>query len=101
MNKREKFGLSAEATESDVKRRWHQLALEHHPDRGGNPETLNEFRTAYKAALAEAQAPVKCTECKGTGRKHQTHGFGNITMQCRRCRGTGKINQKTEGNKHE
>jgi hypothetical protein len=34
-----------------IKRRYHRLCFQHHPDRGGNPEIMKAVNAAYHAAL--------------------------------------------------
>lgn len=40
-------GLSAD----DVRRKYRQLAREHHPDTGGNAESFHQLEAAYRAAI--------------------------------------------------
>lgn len=34
-----------------LKSRYHQLALQHHPDRGGSAEKMKRINSAYRVAL--------------------------------------------------
>jgi curved DNA-binding protein CbpA len=43
------LGLTTEATPGDVKRAYRALALEHHPDRGGDPEEFRRVTNVYRA----------------------------------------------------
>ena len=46
-------GRPADGTLTDeVRARFHQLALEHHPDRGGSEEQMRKINSAYERALA-------------------------------------------------
>ncbi|MDH4322330.1 MAG: DnaJ domain-containing protein, partial [Desulfobulbaceae bacterium] len=45
------FGLQADAGREEVKRRYRQLAREHHPDRGGDPERFRRVREAAEDLL--------------------------------------------------
>jgi hypothetical protein len=45
------LGLTAEASADDVRAARRQLALEHHPDRGGDPNAMRAVNEAAAAAL--------------------------------------------------
>lgn len=85
----EKLGLLATATPDEVKAKWRELCVIHHPDRGGNPVEFDEIRRAYKAAYAEASEPKPCPQCQGSGKVKQSHGFSSIDMPCASCGGSG------------
>ncbi|WP_042011202.1 DNA-J related domain-containing protein [Aeromonas fluvialis] len=42
------FELKAGASQEAIRRRWRELALQHHPDRGGNAETFIRIRWAWE-----------------------------------------------------
>jgi DnaJ-domain-containing protein 1 len=42
------FELTADASQETVRRRWRELALQHHPDRGGDAETFIRIRWAWE-----------------------------------------------------
>ncbi|WP_392400359.1 DNA-J related domain-containing protein [Aeromonas salmonicida] len=42
------FELTADANQETVRRRWRELALQHHPDRGGDAETFIRMRWAWE-----------------------------------------------------
>ena len=42
------LGVERSASPSDVKRAFHKLALQHHPDKGGNEETFKNMQQAYE-----------------------------------------------------
>lgn len=83
------LGLPVTATPEEVKAKWRELCMIHHPDRGGNPVEFDEVRQAYKKAFAEASAPKPCTMCNGSTTVMQTSGWSSITMPCPNCGGTG------------
>jgi DnaJ-class molecular chaperone len=85
----EVLGLNAEASPEEVTRRWRELASEHHPDRGGDPEAFRLCREAYEAALPLAQEPKLCSECGGAGKTSVVRGFNQVTVTCQVCRGSG------------
>ena len=45
------LGLAWPCTLDDVKTVWKKLALEHHPDRGGDPQAFMRYKKAYDKAL--------------------------------------------------
>lgn len=42
------FELNEGASQEALRRRWRELALQHHPDRGGNAETFVRIRWAWE-----------------------------------------------------
>ena len=58
----ETLGLPSTATVDEVKAKWKSLASQHHPDKGGDAETFNSMRQAYKKALELASKP-KSEKC--------------------------------------
>lgn len=83
------MGLPDTATPEEVKAKWRELCMIHHPDRGGNAVEFNTIRKAYKQAFAEASEPKACPQCLGTGKTKQTYGFSSIELPCQACGGTG------------
>jgi DnaJ-class molecular chaperone len=79
------LGLPDTATPDEVKAKWRELCMIHHPDRGGNSVEFNAIRKAYKAAMEEASAPKACPQCLGTGKVKQTSGWSSIDMPCQAC----------------
>lgn len=78
------LGLTGDASLDDIKARWRQLSMEHHPDRGGDPAKFHAARLAYKEAYAEAMARP-CQLCNGTGKVWVVRGFSSISMPCQAC----------------
>lgn len=87
----ELLGLPDSATSKQVKARWRELAGKLHPDRGGNADEFDRMNKAYKEALAEAELPLTCQNCNGTGRVKIIQGFAMLTMNCAECGGSGAI----------
>lgn len=83
------LGLPETATPDEVKAKWRELCMIHHPDRGGNPVEFNEIRKAYKVAMEEASQPKPCGTCSGGGKVKQTHGWNSIELPCPACGGSG------------
>lgn len=83
------LGLSETATPDEVKAKWRELCMIHHPDRGGNPVEFNSIRKAYKQAFEEANQPKVCPQCLGSGKIKQTYGFNSVELPCHACGGSG------------
>lgn len=81
------LGLPETATSDEVKAKWRQLCMVHHPDRGGNSVEFDKLRRAYKAAHAETCEPKPCPQCLGAGKVKQSHGFSSIDLPCTSCGG--------------
>jgi len=47
------LGVDREASKLELKKRFRQLSLENHPDKGGDPETFMKIRKAYEALTDE------------------------------------------------
>lgn len=90
----EKMGLTPDASEDDVHRRWKELAYEHHPDRGGDPVKFNEVYDTYQLALIQVEKPLRCDQCNGDGKYMITKGFTTAWMHCGKCDGTGDLRRK-------
>ena len=45
------LGVSSSASAADLKRAWKAKMMQHHPDRGGDPETAKKINEAYQAIL--------------------------------------------------
>lgn len=45
------LGVSPSASAADLKKAWKRQMMQHHPDRGGNPETAKKINSAYQAIL--------------------------------------------------
>lgn len=86
----ESLGLPDSATTDEVKRAWRQLAMTHHPDRGGDPSEFDRLRKLYDEALAVAEAPKPCATCNGSGKVRRAHGWTSIELACSRCGGSGE-----------
>lgn len=87
------LGLLPGATVGDLKARFRDLALIHHPDRGGNAENFVALRDAYNRLLAKLGQPPElqiCAECSGAGVVVVHQGFAAIRMRCGACDGTGE-----------
>lgn len=88
-NSTDLFGLPEDATAEQVKRRWHELCLIHHPDHGGSAEDFQRLHAEYKRLMVEAETPKTCHRCNGIGTINVGSGFSYINMACPECDGTG------------
>ena len=43
------LGLKADATSEEIKKAGRELSMKHHPDRGGDPQKMQEISSAYNA----------------------------------------------------
>jgi DnaJ-class molecular chaperone len=79
------LGLDTTATLDQVKERWRELAMAHHPDRGGDHDVFVELTKAYKIARTEASILPPCSACGGSGRVKLTRGFNTVSLPCDKC----------------
>jgi curved DNA-binding protein CbpA len=61
------FGFNHIVTKNDVKKRYRELALEHHPDKGGDSEKFKKVVSAYE--LLNRVTPLDCSQ--QTNREYQ------------------------------
>ena len=47
LNPYEALGLSQNASEAEIKKTYRRLAMQHHPDKGGDPEQFKKIQGAY------------------------------------------------------
>ena len=74
-----------------IKERFRTLALELHPDVGGDRDRFEATRGAYERLYHESQrVHARCPECKGAGWISKLVGFTPVNCLCSACGGTGK-----------
>jgi len=94
------LGVPPVAKAAQIKERYHELAWQHHPDRGGDPSQMAEITEANgvlsdpvrrKAYDAKRRLLCKaCSTCKGEGVTYKTKGFTKReAVTCRTCGGSG------------
>lgn len=94
------LGVPPAATEIEVKKRYRDLVVQHHPDAGGDTQTFaaiteagsvlcdSDFRRAYDQKLKVLCDP--CPECKGQGVTRYAKSFTvTMTRRCGSCQGAG------------
>lgn len=64
-------------TVAEIKKQYRKLCSIHHPDKGGNTETMQELNIQYKAALASADGQVS----EGADGKEHTYRYNEATEQ--------------------
>jgi DnaJ-class molecular chaperone len=85
------FDIGDEPAPVAVKEHFRIIALQVHPDVGGDQETFDAVRGAYKRLLMESeQSFSRCPDCAGTGHVDLRTGFYCVKQSCARCCGTGK-----------
>jgi len=47
------FGLADNPTDAEIKKAWKQKAIQHHPDRGGDPEVMKQINVAHDVLLGK------------------------------------------------
>lgn len=73
-----------------VRKAYHDLAWENHPDLGGKVENFQRLAEAQRVALVVTYA-WPCEKCKGTGQLRLRAAFGSASpINCSHCGGTGK-----------
>lgn len=85
------LGLTPGVTTEEVKARYHELALEAHPDKGGTDEAMYELQAAYSTAYVYASRPRPCPDCGGRGWLEHRRGIRTIRRRCTSCRGQGTV----------
>lgn len=94
------IGVDRTAEMDEIKAAYRAKASEHHPDRGGDHETMAALtvaydtlsdvdkRTAYDDLLAMLGTP--CGACNGVGRRYKQKGFtARVATSCKACNGEG------------
>jgi DnaJ-class molecular chaperone len=78
INHYETLGVPKESTDSDIKKAYRKLSLQHHPDRGGDANKFQEISNAYEILGDESKRRQYDAELNGGGGIHfaNMHGGG-------------------------
>lgn len=82
------LGVPPQATPSEVKTRWREVAKTLHPDAGGSPAEFTAMCFKYKKILEAARV---CPDCGGSGRVTLQGSFMVVPLLCEKCGGGGEI----------
>lgn len=85
------LGIPPTASVAEVKAAYRRLSFKAHPDHGGSQSEFNSLHIIYKAALAKAEQPLICEECKGLGAAPKMIGWVVSSIKCKACKGKGEI----------
>lgn len=94
------LGVDRTATPAEIKTAYRAKASEHHPDRGGDHETMAALTVAYDTLGDEDRREAydemlnmlgtACGTCNGEGRRWKQKGFSARTaVSCKSCGGEG------------
>jgi DnaJ family protein A protein 2 len=112
MNYYKILGLNKNASQEDIKKRYRKLALEHHPDKGGDLEKFRQIQEAYEVLsndnkkqeydnnyqtrkMNDTQHKIKIslkdiyTGIQKTVKIHTKHICENCRIMCNNCNGMG------------
>jgi DnaJ-class molecular chaperone len=83
VNHYESLGVPKESTDSDIKKAYRKLSLQHHPDRGGDPTKFHEINNAYEILCDDSKRRQYDAELNGGGGIHfaNMHGAGGGGME--------------------
>jgi len=70
------LGIGKDASSKDIKRAFHKMSLEHHPDKGGDPEKFKEIANAYDILSDD----TKRAQYDQLGDEHFREGGGGPQM---------------------
>jgi len=53
------LGIKKEASAEEIRRAYHRLAHQHHPDKGGDSQKFKEINEAYQVLSTKEENPVR------------------------------------------
>lgn len=72
------LGVSRTAETAEIKKAFKKLAMTHHPDKGGNPETFKQIQHAHEVLTDETKRKVYDMTGSDTGEMPQGQPFGGM-----------------------
>ena len=72
--------VSPEATPTELRAAYRRACMQHHPDRGGSPETFHAIQLAYRALNRRG-----CPECNNKGFITTRTGLFAKRIPCPNC----------------
>ena len=72
------LGVNTSASMDDIKKSYRKLAMEHHPDRGGDEDTFKEISEAY-SVLSDDQQRREYDLRRANPRGHHQQGHVDIS----------------------
>lgn len=76
VNHYESLGVSKDATDTDIKKAYRKLSLQHHPDRGGDANKFQEISNAYEILSDNSKRRQYDAELNGGIHFANMHGPG-------------------------
>jgi DnaJ-class molecular chaperone len=87
------FDPFARPTLAAARARYHVLAQQYHPDRGGRQEDFVQVSQAWEVLERDLAPCDACTSCGGKGFVIEVNGFHTLRSRCSVCRGTGRTDR--------
>jgi DnaJ-class molecular chaperone len=87
------FDPFARPTLAAARARYHVLAQQHHPDRGGRQEDFVRVSQAWGVLSHDLVPTDACSNCGGRGFTLVVNGFHTLRSRCAACRGTGRTDR--------
>ncbi len=73
------LGVNTSASADDIKKSYRKLAMEHHPDRGGDEDTFKEISEAY-SVLSDDQQRREYDLRRANPRRHHHQQQGHVDI---------------------
>lgn len=94
------LGVDRTASQEEIRAAYRALASQHHPDRGGDHETMAGITVAYEWLSGRREeydsllelVGTACGKCGSDGRTYKQKGFGaRVPVRCKACNGEGYV----------
>lgn len=86
----ETLGVPWGSSTEECRAAWLTLSKEHHPDKGGSPEKLDEITKAYRQLTGAGRGrymTLTCGTCKGAGWVKKMQGWSMVDAPCECTKG--------------